>query len=48
MVVAHRLSTVVDADKIMFLENNKIVAEGTHKELMKNVRAYKELYAQEE
>lgn len=48
LVVAHRLSTVVDADKIMFLENNKIVAEGTHKELMKNVKAYKELYAQEE
>ena len=46
--VAHRLSTVVDADKIMFLENNKIVAEGTHKELMKKVPAYKDLYAQEE
>lgn len=48
VVVAHRLSTVVDADKIMFLENNKIIAEGTHKELMKKVPAYKELYAQEE
>ena len=48
VVVAHRLSTVVDADKIMFLENNKIVAEGTHKELMKKVPAYKDLYAQEE
>lgn len=48
VVVAHRLSTVVDADKIMFLENNKIVAEGKHKDLMKSVPAYKELYAQEE
>ena len=48
IVVAHRLSTVVDCDKILVLDNNNIVAQGTHKELMKKCKVYKELYEIEE
>ena len=48
LVVAHRLSTVVDCDKILYLENNKIVNEGTHEYLMKNVEGYRQLYMEEE
>ncbi len=48
IVVAHRLSTVVDCDKILVLENNKIIAEGTHKQLIKSCNVYKELYKTEE
>ena len=33
VIVAHRLSTVKDADKIVVLDQGKIVEEGTHKEL---------------
>ena len=34
-VIAHRLSTVRKADKILVLEGGKIVESGTHEELMK-------------
>jgi len=44
IIVAHRLSTIVDADKIFFLEDHKIVAEGKHKELLKKCAQYRELY----
>ena len=48
VIVAHRLSTVVDCDKIFVLDNNTIVAEGTHKQLMKTCKIYQELYQIEE
>ena len=35
LVVAHRLSTIRDADKIIVMENGKIVEQGNHQELMK-------------
>lgn len=44
IVVAHRLSTIVNADKILVLEDGRVVEEGTHKELMENRGAYWELY----
>ncbi len=48
IVVAHRLSTIVDADNIIVVDNGQKVAEGTHKELMNSCELYKELYENEE
>ncbi len=39
-MIAHRLSTVVDADFILVVKDGKIIERGTHKELMKNVNGY--------
>ena len=43
IVIAHRLSTVRNADRILFLEKGKIENEGTHKELIRNNKKYKKL-----
>lgn len=40
VVVAHRLSTVKDADKIIVLDKGKVVEEGTHQELVERRGAY--------
>ncbi len=42
--VAHRLSTVVDADEIMFVENGRIAMVGTHNKLIEECSGYKQLY----
>jgi ATP-binding cassette subfamily B protein len=43
-VVAHRLSTIVNSDLIVVLENGKIIEQGTHAELLGNRGHYFELY----
>jgi ATP-binding cassette subfamily B protein len=43
IVIAHRLSTVVDSDQIIVLENGQVVGAGTHSELVKSTPLYKEL-----
>ena len=48
IVVAHRLSTIVDADKIIVVDNGKVVGEGSHKKLMKTCPLYSNLYRKEE
>ena len=44
IVIAHRLSTVIAADKIMVIENGVITAEGSHSELLETSPKYEELY----
>lgn len=43
-VIAQRISTVMNADKIIVLEKGKVVAEGKHKELMEDSAIYAEIY----
>lgn len=44
LLVAHRLSTVVDSDRIFVVNDGKIVDSGSHKELLKKCNFYKNLY----
>jgi len=43
-VIAQRISTVLRADKIIVIDRGKIVAEGTHQELMESSPIYREIY----
>jgi ATP-binding cassette subfamily B multidrug efflux pump len=43
-VVAQRISTVLEADTILVLDKGRIVAEGTHRELMTKSHVYREIY----
>ena len=47
IIVAHRLSTIVDADIIHVVDKGKVVASGTHKELLETSKIYKNLYETE-
>ena len=43
LIVAHRIGTILHADKIVVLDKGKIVGLGTHKELMKTCEVYQEM-----
>ncbi len=43
VVVAHRLTSVLDADEILFFSNGEIIHRGTHNELMQSSREYRKL-----
>ncbi|MDD5878679.1 MAG: ABC transporter ATP-binding protein [Terrisporobacter sp.] len=43
LIVAQRISTILDADQIVVLDEGRIVGKGTHKELLKNCEIYKEI-----
>ena len=43
LIVAQRIGTILNADKIIVLDNGKCVGMGTHKELMKKCKVYKEI-----
>ena len=45
LVIAHRLATVIKADKIIVLDNGKIVESGTHQQLSQNNSLYARLAA---
>lgn len=43
----HRLSTIINSDRILYLDNGKIEVEGTYDYLLKNCEKYKKLYESE-
>jgi ATP-binding cassette subfamily B protein len=45
LVIAHRLSTVMDADQILVLDHGRIVERGSHRELLKAGGAYAQMWA---
>lgn len=47
LVIAHRLSTVVDSDQIIVLEHGKVIGVGTHSELVVSTPLYKKLAKQQ-
>ena len=47
LIIAHRLSTVIDADKIFVIDDGKIIDSGTHQELLKKCKFYKNLYSKD-
>ena len=47
IIIAHRLSTIIDADVIHVIDNGQVVATGTHEELLKTSKIYKDLYTTE-
>lgn len=46
LMIAHRLSTVINADRILVMENGKIVESGTHNELLTLGGVYKKLWSE--
>jgi ABC-type multidrug transport system fused ATPase/permease subunit len=44
LIIAHRLSTIVNSDNIYVINNGKVEASGSHKELLKTNKYYKKLY----
>ncbi len=47
LIIAHRLSTVIDCDRIIVIEDGKVVGFDKHENLIKNNRTYKKLYKKE-
>ena len=47
LVVAHRLSTIKNADEIAVIDQGKIIEQGNHQTLIKNDGIYAKLYSQQ-
>ena len=45
IIIAHRLKTIVDADRIFVIKDGKLNSYGNHEELLKSSELYKEMYA---
>ena len=43
VMIAHRLSTVIDADEIVVLEHGRVVGRGRHEQLVETTPLYREL-----
>ncbi|MBE6627810.1 MAG: ABC transporter ATP-binding protein [Ruminococcaceae bacterium] len=44
LIIAQRISSVMDADRILVMDNGRIVGNGTHAELMRSCQVYREIY----
>lgn len=44
ITIAHRLSTIIDSDSIHIMDEGRIIASGTHEELLKKNKIYQDLY----
>ena len=47
VMIAHRLSTVIRCERLFYLADGRVLAEGTHEELLENCEEYRKLYAEE-
>ena len=47
LMIAHRLSTVIDCDKIFVIDDGRVVSVGNHEYLLKNSEVYQRLYKKE-
>lgn len=45
IIVAQRVGTIVDADRIIVLDEGRIAGQGTHRELLENCEVYREIYS---
>ena len=43
LIVAQRIGTIMNSDKIIVLDEGKVVGQGTHKELLENCEVYKQI-----
>lgn len=44
LIIASKISSIIDADRILVLEDGRVVGKGTHLELLKNNKVYQEIY----
>jgi ATP-binding cassette subfamily C protein len=47
IIIAHRLSAVRQAERVVVFDDGKIIAQGTHEQLITDSLLYKQLYAQQ-
>ena len=47
VMIAHRLSTVIHCERLFYLADGRVLAEGTHEELLESCPEYQKLYAEE-
>ena len=47
IMIAHRLSTVINCEQLFYLEDGRVLASGTHEQMLQTCEPYRRLYAEE-